>query len=215
MPQLLGPALKSASVASTPAPSFSAAYSPFRSVTLRRCPTIRKHSETESTEDTMNSGESNRPLTPILSKSIAIRLPFLPRYFGKSMPSSWQKVVYTPPVCITIRLPFVSRYFCRSIRVRGCWTHFHELLCQGKTSGGYSPATLMLSLWLFLRQPGPCVHSTLTINPILGGELQPPWPLTGVIRALRARNPRKVEKKVEKSRKKVEKVEKRLFLTRF
>ena len=57
------------------------------------------------------SGESNRPLTPILLKSIAIRLPFLSRYFCKSMPSSWQKVVYTPPICITIRLPFVSRYF--------------------------------------------------------------------------------------------------------
>ena len=40
-------------------------------------------------------------------------------YFCKSMPPSWQKVVYTPPTCITIRLPFVSRYFCRSIRVRG------------------------------------------------------------------------------------------------
>ena len=33
----------------------------------------------------------------------------------------WQKVVYTPPICITIRLPFVSRYFCESIRVRGRW----------------------------------------------------------------------------------------------
>ena len=41
--------------------------------------------------------------------------------FCKSMPSSWQKVVYTPPICITIRLPFVSRYFFRSIRVRGRW----------------------------------------------------------------------------------------------
>ena len=65
------------------------------------------------------SGESNQPLTPILLKSIAIHLPFLSRYFCKSMPSSWQKVVYTPPICITIRLPFVSRYFCRSIGVRG------------------------------------------------------------------------------------------------
>ena len=37
------------------------------------------------------------------------------------MPSSWQKVAYTPPICIAIRLPFVSRYFCRSIRVRGRW----------------------------------------------------------------------------------------------
>ena len=54
---------------------------------------------------------------PDTLKSIAIHLPFLSRYFCKSMPSSWQKVVYTPPVCITIRLPFVSRYFCRSIRV--------------------------------------------------------------------------------------------------
>ena len=54
-------------------------------------------------------------------KSIAIHLPFLSRYFGKSMPSSWQNVLYTPPICITIRLPFVSRYFFRSIRVRGRW----------------------------------------------------------------------------------------------
>ena len=40
---------------------------------------------------------------------------------SKNMPSSWQKVVYTPPICITIRLPFVSRCFCRSIGVRGRW----------------------------------------------------------------------------------------------
>ena len=65
------------------------------------------------------SGESHRPLTPIFLKSIAIHLPFLSRYCHKSMPSRWQKVVYTPPICIAIRLPFVSRCFCRSIRVRG------------------------------------------------------------------------------------------------
>ena len=47
---------------------------------------------------------TNRPLTPILLKSIAIHLPFVSRYFCKSMPSSWQKVVYTPSICITIRL---------------------------------------------------------------------------------------------------------------
>ena len=29
-------------------------------------------------------------------QSIAIHLPFLSRYFGKSMPSSWQKVLHTP-----------------------------------------------------------------------------------------------------------------------
>ena len=69
----------------------------------------------------LNSGESSRPLIPILLKSFAIHLPFLSRYFGKSMPSSRQKVVYTSPICIAIRLPFVSRYFCRSIRVRGRW----------------------------------------------------------------------------------------------
>ena len=56
-------------------------------------------------------GESHRPLTPILLKNIAIHLPFPSRYFCKSMPSSWQKVVYTPSICITIRLPFVSRCF--------------------------------------------------------------------------------------------------------
>ena len=61
----------------------------------------------------LNSGESNRPLTPILLKSIAIHLPFLLRYFCKSMPSSWQREssIYatnlyhdTLPICIAILL---------------------------------------------------------------------------------------------------------------
>ena len=38
------------------------------------------------------SGESNRP---ILSIGIAVHVPFLSRYFCKSMPSSWQKVAYS------------------------------------------------------------------------------------------------------------------------
>ena len=58
---------------------------------------------------TKHQEESNRPLTPILLKSIAIHLPSLSRYFCKSMPSSWQKVGYTPPIRITICLPCVSR----------------------------------------------------------------------------------------------------------
>ena len=45
------------------------------------------------------SGESDRPLTPMLLKSIAMHLPFVSPYFCKNMPSSWQKVVYTPPIC--------------------------------------------------------------------------------------------------------------------
>ena len=70
---------------------------------------------------TLKSGESNRPLTPIHVKKYRDTPPISIAYFCTSMPSSWQKVVYTPPICITIRLPFVSRYFCRSIRVRGRW----------------------------------------------------------------------------------------------
>ena len=66
-------------------------------------------------------GESHRPLTPILLKGIPIHLPFLSRYFCKVMPFFWEKVVHTPPICITTCLPFVSQYFCRSIRVRGRW----------------------------------------------------------------------------------------------
>ena len=73
----------------------------------------------------LKSGESNRPLTPILLESIAnwfaIHLPFLSRCFCKSMSFSWQIVVYTPPIYMTIRLPFVSRCSCRSVRVRGRW----------------------------------------------------------------------------------------------
>ena len=67
------------------------------------------------------SGESNRPLTPIHVKKYRDTPPISMAYFCKCMPSLWQKVVYTPPICITIRLPFVSRYFCGSIRVRGRW----------------------------------------------------------------------------------------------
>ena len=48
--------------------------------------------------------------TPILLKGIAVHPPFVSLCFCKSMPSSWQKVVYMPPICIAIRLPFVSRY---------------------------------------------------------------------------------------------------------
>ena len=57
-----------------------------------------------------------------------VHLPFLPRYFRKSMPSPWQKVVCTPPIRITIQLPLVSRYFCRSIRVRGRWNTPNQCL---------------------------------------------------------------------------------------
>ena len=51
----------------------------------------------------------------VLLKSIAIHLPLVSRYFCKSMPASWLKVAFTPPICISIRLPFASRCFCRSI----------------------------------------------------------------------------------------------------
>ena len=52
------------------------------------------------------------------------------------MPFSWQRVVYTPPICITMRLPFVSRYFCRSIRVRGHWCTPNFLPCPPQPSPG-------------------------------------------------------------------------------
>ena len=71
-----------------------------------KMPVIRK---VKSTPD-LDTFEKYRDTPPI---SMA--------YFCKSMPPSWQKVVYTPPICITIRLPFVSRYFCKSIRVGGRW----------------------------------------------------------------------------------------------
>ena len=53
-------------------------------------------------------------------------------YFCKSMPSSWHKMVYTPPICIAIRLPFVSWYFCRSIGVRGRWDTANYLFLLAK-----------------------------------------------------------------------------------
>ena len=64
------------------------------------------------------SEESNRPLTPILLKSIVIHLPFLSRYFYKSMPSSWQRV--------DIHHHFVSRYGSHLYR-----NTFAEVLGQG------------------------------------------------------------------------------------
>ena len=54
------------------------------------------------------SGESNRPLTPILLKYCDTP-PISIATLCKSMPSSWQKVLNTP-ICITIRLPFVAQY---------------------------------------------------------------------------------------------------------
>ena len=73
-------------------------------------------------EKIWNNQESRiDPWPRYFRKSIAIHLPFLSRYFCKCAPSAWQKIVYTPPICITICLPFVSRYICRSIRVRGRW----------------------------------------------------------------------------------------------
>ena len=61
---------------------------------------------------TQNSVESNRPLTPILLKSIAIHLPFLSRNFCKCMlllaeSTIWTSNLYhdTAPICIaTIRV---------------------------------------------------------------------------------------------------------------
>ena len=35
--------------------------------------------------------------------------------FAKVCPPLGRKLGYTPPICIAIRLPFVSRYFCKSI----------------------------------------------------------------------------------------------------
>ena len=89
---------------------------------------------------------SHRPLTPILLKSIAIHLPFLSRYFCKSMPSAWQKVVNTPPTCITVRLPFVSRCFVRSIRVRGHWStpNFWDCSTEGSEQVGMKLSTLIV-----------------------------------------------------------------------
>ena len=74
------------------------------------------------TENPLTSGESNRPLTPILLQKYRDTPPIsivilLQKYALLLTESS----IYTPPICITIRLPFVSRYFCRSIRVRGRW----------------------------------------------------------------------------------------------
>ena len=48
-------------------------------------------------------------------------LRFLSRYLCKKMPSSWQKVVYARPLCITMLLPLLLRYFGGSTTVRSCW----------------------------------------------------------------------------------------------
>ena len=96
------------------------------------------------------SGESNRPLTPIHVKKYRDTPPISMVYFCKSMPSVWQKVVYTPPICITIRLPFVSRYFCGSIRVRGRWDTPKCCLVQTR---GYKARKNLLWLLTVLKAP--------------------------------------------------------------
>ena len=57
------------------------------------------------------SGESNRPLTPILWKVSRYTSHFSRDTFAEACPPLGRKVAYTPPICITIRVPFVSQYF--------------------------------------------------------------------------------------------------------
>ena len=99
-------------------------------------------------EAPFQSGESNRPLTPIHAKKYRDTPPISMAYFCKSMPSLWQKVVYTPPICITIRLPFVSRYFCGSIRVRGRWDTPNSGVVVGRRGGQQQFATQTLRVHL-------------------------------------------------------------------
>ena len=73
---------------------------------------------------------STPPWQRYFFKSIVTYLPLLSRYLLKSTPSPWQKVAYTPPICITIRLPFVLRYICRSIRTGGHWNPLKVSCCE-------------------------------------------------------------------------------------
>ena len=62
--------------------------------------------DTASWTGNKRSFESREPhwfLTAMLLTGIAIHLSLLRRYFCKSMPSSWWKVVFTLPICITTR----------------------------------------------------------------------------------------------------------------
>ena len=43
--------------------------------------------------------------------------------------------------CIAVRLPFVSRYFCRSIRVRGCWNTPNYYSIESLDDSTRSPAS--------------------------------------------------------------------------
>ena len=52
-------------------------------------------------------------------------------YFCKSMPSSWQKVVYTPPICITIRLHLYRDTFSEVLGSGGLKKAFHPWI-KGK-----------------------------------------------------------------------------------
>ena len=111
------------------------------------------------------SGESHRPLTPILLEKYRDTPPISIAIFWQNMPSSWQNVLYTPPICITIRLPFVSRYFFRSIRVRGRWNtpnlnqyifnpDISKMICSSEQCclDGASAVKTALSLWNCLER---------------------------------------------------------------
>ena len=61
--------------------------------------------QTKGIVQSKNSGVSNRPLTPILLKSIAIHLPFLSRYFCKVCPIYTTDLYHdTPPICTAMLL---------------------------------------------------------------------------------------------------------------
>ena len=88
----------------------------FESLRLRFCDWASK-----------KSGESHRPLTAILLKSIAIHLRFLPRYFCKSTPSPHPphtKKLSTDSVhylLISLDGSHLYRDVCRSTRIRIHW----------------------------------------------------------------------------------------------
>ena len=82
------------------------------------------------------SGESNRPLTPILGEKYRDggTSHFYRDILGKNMPFSWQKVLYTPPTCITMQ----KRPICIAIL-------FSEVLGSGTVGSGL-PSTISHAL---------------------------------------------------------------------
>ena len=79
----------------------------------------------------------------MLLKSMAIHLPFPSRYFCKTMPSSWQKAVYTTPILYHDTPPICIAMLVQKYSVKGSLQHPEKTSRLGNISPSYCPPDVL------------------------------------------------------------------------